>query len=128
MKWVGVKLAKLEQKKSYIERLRRKSERIKQERLDNPENFREREKKYREENSEKIKASRKEYNQIEIDCEIWKCKVKKCRWKAHTETEKHKNNERIKRKEEEKVSKMTVEEKEEYFMIKKLTKIRYGIR
>ena len=30
--------------KGYIERLRRKSERIKQERLDNPEKFREREK------------------------------------------------------------------------------------
>ena len=42
------------------------------------------------------------------------CKVKKCRWKAHTETQKHKNNE-----EEDKVSKMTDEVKEDYFMIKR---------
>ena len=48
-------------KKKHIERLRRKNERRKQERLDNPDKFRERETKYREANSEKIKASKKEY-------------------------------------------------------------------
>ena len=81
--------------KNYIERLRRKYERRKHERLDNPEKFREREKKYREANSEKIKANSKEYRKLKIDCEVCKCKVKKCRWKAHPETQKHKNNERI---------------------------------
>ena len=54
--------------------------------------------KYREANLEKIKASKKEYSQIEIDCEFCECKVKKYRWEAHTETQKHKNNERIKKK------------------------------
>ena len=114
--------------KNYIERERRKNERRKQERIANPEKFREKAKKYRETNLEKIKASRKEYNRIEIDCEFCDCKVKKCRWKAHTETQKHKNNEMIKRKEEDKVSKMTDEEKEEYFMIKKLKKIWNKVR
>ena len=108
--------------KNYIERLRRKYERRKQERLDNPEKFREREK-YREANSEKIKANSKEYRKIEIDCEVCRSKVKECRWKAHTETQKHKNNEMIKRKEEEKLSKRTEEEKDEYFMIKTIQKI-----
>ena len=97
--------------KTYIERLRRKNERRKQERLDNPEKVREREKKYREANLEKIKASKKEYSQIEIDCEFCECKVKKYRWKAHTETQNHKNNESIKKKEEEKLNNMTEEEK-----------------
>ena len=77
MNWVGVRLTKLKQKKTCIEKLRRKNERRKQERLDNPDKFREREKKYREASSEKIKASKKEYNQIEIDCEFCECKVKK---------------------------------------------------
>ena len=54
-----------------------------------------------------------------------KCKVKKCRWKAHTETQKHKNNDMIKRKEK-KLSKMTGEEKNEYDKIKKLKRV--GIR
>ena len=52
-----------------------------------------------ETNSEKIKAVRDEQNKIEIDCEFCECKVKKCRWKAHMETQKHTNNERSKRKE-----------------------------
>ena len=81
------------------------------------------ERKYREANLKKIKASSKEYSKNEIDCEFCERKVKECRWKAHTETQKHKNNEMIKRKEEEKLSKMTEEEKYEYFMIKKLKKI-----
>ena len=84
------------------------------------EKFREGRKKYREANLEKIKASKKEYSQIEIDCEFCECKVKKYRWKAHTETQKHKNNERIKKKEEEKLNNITDEEKYEYVMIKKI--------
>ena len=112
--------------KNYIERLRRKYERIKQERRDNPEKFRA--KTYREANSEKIKANSKEYRKIETDCEVCKCKVKKCRWKAHTETQKHKNNEMIKRKEEEKLSKMTEEEKDEYDKINRLKKIWNKVR
>ena len=108
---------------TYTEKLRRKNERRKQERLDNPDKFREREKKYREANSEKIKASKKEYSKIEIDCEFCECKVKKCRWKVHIETQKHKNNERVKRKEEEKLTKMAVEEKDEYFKIQTPKKI-----
>ena len=66
-----------------------------------------------ETNSEKIKAVRDEQNKIEIDCEFCECKVKKCRWKAHMETQKHTNNERSKRKEEEKPSKMTDEENDD---------------
>ena len=85
-------------------------------------------KKYREANSEKIKANIKEYRKVEIDCEVCKCKVKKCRWKARTETQKHKNNEMIKRKEEEKLIKMTEEEKDEYDNIKKVKKIWNKVR
>ena len=44
--------------KTYIERLRRKNERRKQERLDNPEKFRDKEKRNREANLEKIKLKR----------------------------------------------------------------------
>ena len=43
--------------------------------------------------------------------EFRECKVKKYRWKAHTETQKHMNNERIKKKEEEKQNNMTDEKK-----------------
>ena len=81
----------------------------KQDRIANPEKVREREKKQR---NKQIKASKKGYNQIEIDCEFCECKVKKCRWKAHTETQKHKKNKMTKREEENKVSKMSDEEKE----------------
>ena len=59
---------------------------------------------------------------------MWKCKVKKCRWKKHIETQKHKNNEMIKRKEEEKLNRMTDEEKDEYDKIKKLKKIWNKVR
>ena len=37
-------------------------------------------KKYREEHSEEIKAKHKARRQIEVDCQVCKCKVKKCRW------------------------------------------------
>ena len=60
--------------------------------------MKERSKTYKEENSEQIKAYRNEYSKIEIDCEVCKCKVKTCRWKKHIETQKHKNNDMIKRK------------------------------
>ena len=74
-----------------------------------------------------IKASKKEYSKIEIDCEFGECKVKKCRWKVHIETRKHKNNEKVKRKDEENLTKMTVEEKDECFKIQKLKNRKNGI-
>ena len=40
--------------------------------------------------------------------------MKKCRWSRHLQTEKHKHNETVKN-DEEKVNKMTDEEKDEYF-------------
>ena len=40
--------------------------------------------------------------------------MKKCRWSKHLQPEKHKHNETVKNDEEEKVNKMTDEEKEEY--------------
>ena len=61
-------------------------------------------------------------SKFEIDCEFCECKVKKCRWKKRIETKKNKNNERIKRKEEERLSKMTDGETEEYDEIQKLKK------
>ena len=51
-----------------------------------------------------------------------------CKLKESIDTQKHKYNERIKRKEEEQLSKMTEEEKDEYFMIKKLEKIWNKVR
>ena len=51
----------------------------------------------------------------------------KYRWKAHTETQKHMNNEMIKKKEEE-LSKMNEEETDEHFMVKKLKKIWHNVR
>ena len=93
-----------------------------------PEKVKERSKTYKEQNSEQVKAYRNEYNKIEIDCEVCKCKVKTCRWKKHIETQKHKNNEMIKRKEEEKMNKMTDEEKDEYDKIKTMKKILNKVR
>ena len=49
--------------------------------------------------------------------------MKKCRWSKHVQTEKHKQNETAKHDEEEKVNKMTDEEKDEYFKMKKLKQI-----
>ena len=47
---------------------------------------------------------------------------------AHIETQKQKKNDRIKREEEEQLSKMTDEEKDEYFVIGKLKKIWNKVR
>ena len=49
--------------------------------------------------------------------------MQKCWWSKHLQTEKHKHNETVKNDEEEKISKMTEEEKDEYFKIKKLKQI-----
>ena len=49
--------------------------------------------------------------------------MKKCRWSKHLQTEKHKHNETVENDEEEKINKMTDEEKDEYYKIKKLKKI-----
>ena len=128
MKWVGVKLAKLEYTKTI---LKEKDTRMKGEGKTALPILKKSEKKIKKIQRKKLgedKASRKEYNKIEIDCEFCECKVKKCRWKAHTETQKHKNNEMIKRKEEEKLNKMTEEEKDECDKIKKLKKIWKKVR
>ena len=50
-----------------------------------------------------------------------------CKLKESIDTQKHKYNERIKRKEEQ-LSKMTEEEKDEYFMIKKMEEIWNKVR
>ena len=49
--------------------------------------------------------------QLEVFCDYCECKVKKCRWHRHLQTEKHKHNETVKNDEEEKINKMTEEEK-----------------
>ena len=55
---------------------------------------------YREEHKEEISAKKKEwqkvYNQIEVDCEICKCKIKKCWMSRHLKTLKHFENEKQK--------------------------------
>ena len=72
---------------------------------------------------EKRREYKKTYNQLEVFCDYCQCEVKKCRWSKHLQTEKHKNNETVKKDEEEKVNKMTDEEKDEYYKIKKLKQI-----
>ena len=74
-----------------------------------------------------LKVSKREYNPFEIDCESCECKVK-CTWKVHIQTQQRKNNEGTKRKKEKKLSKMTVEEKDEYSIVKKLKKIWNKVR
>ena len=62
-------------------------------------------------------------------CDICKCKVKKCRASKHLQTQKHINNEKKKNEEEEeKLSKMTDEEKDEYFKTQELQKIWKKVR
>ena len=63
---------------------------------------------------EKKKEYKKTYNQLEVFCDYCQCKVKKYRWSKHLQTEKHKNNETVKKDEE---------EKDEYYKIKKLKQI-----
>ena len=93
----------------------------------NREKKRERWQKYYKNNKteilEKGKEYNKEYRQLEVFCDYCQCKVKKCRWSKHLQTEKHKHNETVKNDEEEKVNKMTDEEKDEYYKIKKLKQI-----
>ena len=72
---------------------------------------------------EKGREYNNEYRQLEVFCDFCQCKVKKCRWSKHLQTEKHKLNETVKKDEEEKVNKMTDEEKDEYYKIKKLKQI-----
>ncbi len=72
---------------------------------------------------EKGKEYKKKYRKLEVFCDYCQCKVKKCRWSKHLQTEKHKQNETAKHDEEEKVNKMADEEKDEYFKMKKLNQI-----
>ena len=55
----------------------------------NPEKVKEMNRKYREENPDEIREKKKAYNQIEIWCGICECNVKKCKWKRHEESNKH---------------------------------------
>ena len=49
--------------------------------------------------------------------------MKKYKWSRHLQTEKHKQNETVKHDEAEKLNKMTDEEKDELYKIKKLKQI-----
>ena len=88
--------------------------------------------KYYVEHKEEIKEQHRKYNkecrQIEVCCDICNCKVKKCWASKHLQTQKHINNEKQKKEEEEKLSRMTDEEKEEYFKIQELQKILKKVR
>ena len=66
--------AKIGKINNYIEGLKRQSERSKQERLNS-----EKKRKRTEKQPGEDKGQKKEYNQIEIDCEFGECKVKKYR-------------------------------------------------
>ena len=56
----------------------------------NPEKVREMNKNYREgEMKDEIKEKKKVYNQIEIWCGICECNVRKCKWKRHERSVKH---------------------------------------
>ena len=98
----------------------------------NKEKKQEQKQKYYVEHKEDIKEQHrkynKEYRQIEVWCDICKCKVKKCRASKHLQTQKHINNEKQKKEEEEKLSKMTDEEKDEYLKVQKLQKILQKVR
>ena len=45
--------------------------------------------KYRGSHREEIKQYNREYSQREVDCVVCGCKVRKCKWKRHTESKKH---------------------------------------
>ena len=45
--------------------------------------------KYWAENREEINAKKKEYNQIEVDCDVCECKVRKNKWSRHVRSNKH---------------------------------------
>ena len=55
----------------------------------NPEKVRELWQTYHAEHREEISEKKKVYNQIEVDCEVCECKVKKNKWARHVKTEKH---------------------------------------
>ena len=55
----------------------------------NPEKVRELWQKYHEERREEIDEKKKVYNQIEVDCAVCGCKVKKNKWARHVRSEKH---------------------------------------
>ena len=57
----------------------------------NPEKVRELSRKYGEEHKEEKKAYNQEYNQREVECEVCRCKVRKCNWLRHLETKKHRD-------------------------------------
>ena len=78
---------------------------------------------HKDEIKEQHREYQKEYRQIEVWCDICDCKVKKCRASKHLQTQKHINNEKNQNEEEEKLSKMTDEEKDEYIKIQKLQTI-----
>ena len=55
----------------------------------NAEKVREMNKNYREDMKDDIKEKKKAYSQIEIDCGVCGCKVRKCKWNRHVKTKKH---------------------------------------
>ena len=57
----------------------------------NPEKVRELSRKYGEEHKEEKKVYNQEYNQREVECEVCRCKVRKCNWLRHLETRKHRD-------------------------------------
>ena len=77
----------------------------------------------RDKTNEKKKKYNKDYKQLEVFCDDCQCNVKKYRWSRHLQTEKHKQNETVKHDEAEKLNKMTDEEKDELYKIKKLKQI-----
>ena len=57
----------------------------------NPEKVKELSRKYGEEPKEEKKVYNQEYNQREVDCEVCRCRVRKCNWLRHLETKKHRD-------------------------------------
>ena len=57
----------------------------------NPEKVRELSRKYGEEHKEEKKVYNQEYNQREVECEVCRCKVRKCNWLRHLESRKHRD-------------------------------------
>ena len=57
----------------------------------NPEKVKELSRKYGEEHKEEKKAYNQEYNQREVECEVCRCKVRKCNWLRHVGTKKHRD-------------------------------------
>ena len=83
---------------------------------------------HKEELNEKKKEFMKTFSQIEIECDICNCKIKKYKLSQHLATNKHKENEKQKKDEEEKIKQMNEEELDEYLKIKKLKSIWKNVR